>query len=148
MSLVIDIAEAVTAEIAAAPAGTFAKAVEPRRLVLPAFELAELATLRVSVVPKCVQITGASRSASQHEVSVDIGIQKKLSGGSAELEAQVTHLCDLVQQIADYLRKRPLAGAPYAGWVRTANEPIYVPEHLAEQRVFTSVLTLTYRALS
>jgi hypothetical protein len=25
------------------------------------------------------------------------------------------------------------------------NEPIYDPDHLANQRVFTSVLTLTYR---
>ena len=148
MSLVIDIADAVTAELAAAPADTFSQAFEPKRIVLPAFELAELGQLRVSVVPKGVQITGATRSASQHEVSVDIGVQKKLAGGSAEIEVQVTQLCDLVQQVADYLRKRPLAGAPYAGWVRTANEPIYVPEHLAEQRVFTSVLTLTYRALS
>ena len=29
--------------------------------------------------------------------------------------------------------------------VRVANEPIYVPAHLDDERVFTSVVTLTFR---
>ena len=46
-----------------------------------------------------------------------------------------------------YLCPRPLPGAPFAVWVSITNEPVYAPEHLVEQRVFTSVLTLTYRAM-
>jgi len=53
---------------------------------------------------------------------------------------------ELVEQIADYLRRRPLGSIP-AAWVRTANDPIYAAEHLAEDRVFTSVLTVTYRVM-
>jgi len=53
----------------------------------------------------------------------------------------------LVEQIADYLRQRPLGGAPGVLWVRSANDPIYAAEHLAEDRVFTSVLTVTYRVM-
>ncbi len=40
-----------------------------------------------------------------------------------------------------------LAATPHAVWVRTRNDPVYAPEHLAEQRAFTSVLTVTYRSV-
>ena len=33
------------------------------------------------------------------------------------------------------------------GGVRTRNDPVYAPEHLADQRAFTSVLTVTYRSV-
>jgi len=141
MSLVIDIADAVTAELAG---GTFSQAFTPERRVLPFFELADLAALKVTVVPKAVEITGSTRSVSQYDVQVDIGIQKKLG---SDLDTEVAELCGLVDEIAEYLRQRPLAAAPYAVWVRTANEPVYAPEHLLEKRAFTSVLTLTYRAM-
>jgi len=141
VALAIDIADAVAAELAG---GTFSQAITPRRLVIPAHELAELAELRVSVVPKGVEITGASRSLSQFDVQIDVGVQKKLG---SDLDGEVKTLCDLVDEIGEFLRGRTLAGAPYASWVRTANEPVYAPEHLVEQRVFTSVLTVTYRAM-
>ena len=141
MALVIDIADAVVAELAS---GSFSPAISPRRRVLPEFELSELAELRVTVVPKGVEISGSTRSASQHDVQIDIGVQKKLG---KDLDTEVAALCGLVDEIASFLKRRALAAVPYAAWVRTANLPIYAPEHLAEQRVFTSVLTVTYRAI-
>jgi len=77
-------------------------------------------------------------------VQIDIGVQKKLG---KDLDAEVPVLCGLVDEIAAFLKRRPLQATPYAVWVRSANEPIYAPEHLAEQRVFTSILTVTYRAM-
>lgn len=149
MSLVTQIADAVTAELNAAPAGTFDPAFTAQRKVLPVHELKDLAELKVTVVPKAVQITGSTRSASQYDITVDIGIQRKLSPtpGSNDMDTEVDTLGALVDQIADYLRQRPLAALPGASWVSIANEPVYAPEHLLEQRVFTSVLTVTYRAL-
>jgi hypothetical protein len=144
MSLAIDIADAVTAELNAAPAGTFDPAITAVRRVLPEFDLADLAELKVSVVPKALEITGSTRATSQYEIAVDIGVQKKLG---KDLDAEVAALGTLMDQIADYLRRRPLSAAPFAAWVSITNEPVYAPEHLAEQRVFTSVLTLTYRAM-
>ena len=142
MALAIDIADAVTAELAG---GAFSQTITPVRRVLPEYELADLKDLRVTVVPSSVEIEGASRVLSQHDVRIDIGIQKKLG---KDLDAEVPVLCGLVDEIAAFLKRRPLAAAPHAAWVRSANEPIYAPEHLAEQRVFTSVLTVTYRAMS
>ncbi len=144
MGLALDIADAVAAELNAAPDGTFTPAFTAVRRVLPAFELGELAELKVSVVPKSVQISGASRAASTFEIAVDIGIQRKLG---SDLDAEVAELTDLVDAIADYLRRRPLSAMPGVAWASTANEPVYAPEHLADRRVFTSVLTVTYRAM-
>jgi len=144
VGLAIDIADAVAAEINAADPGTFSQAVDAQRQVLPARELADLATLKVTIVPKAVEISGSTRSVSQYDVAIDIGIQKKLG---KDLDAEVPPLTTLVDEIAEYLRKRQLTAAPYAAWVRTMNEPVYVPEHLASQRVFTSLLTVTYRAM-
>jgi len=141
MALAMDIADAVVAELAS---GSFSQAIAPQRMVLPEFDLASLADLRVTVVPKAVEITGSTRSVSQYDVQVDVGVQKKLG---KDLDAEVPALCELVDEIAAFLKQRPLAAAPYAAWVRSANEPIYAADHLAEQRVFTSVLTVTYRAM-
>lgn len=144
MSLTIDIADVVTHELNTAPDETFLKEFTATRTVMPEYSLADLSELKVAVVPKAIDISGATRSVSQHDVSVDIGIQQKVSG---DLEQCVCELSDLVQQTAEYLQKRPLANANYAVWVRTQNDPVYSPEHLFTKRVFTSVLTLTYRAL-
>jgi len=148
MSLVTDIADAVAAEINAAPGSpaTFNQAFTAVRKVVPAYELSELADLKVTVVPKAVEITGSTRSASQYDITVDIGIQKKLPA-TPEMDAEVEMLGTLVDQIAEYLRRRPLSTAPFAALVSITNDPVYAPEHLLEKRVFTSVLTVIYRAM-
>lgn len=143
MAMVIDIADAVAAELNAAPAGTFCAAFTAVRRVLPEFDLAELAELKVTVVPKAIEINGATRAASHLDCQIDIGVQQKLG---KDLDTEVAALCTLVEEIATYLRRRPLAGAPRAAWVRTQNDPVYAPDHLANERTFTSVLTLTYRS--
>jgi len=141
MALAIDIADAVVAELAG---GAFSQPITPVRRVLPEYELADLKDLRVTVVPAAVEITGASRTLSQHDVRIDIGIQKKLG---KNLDTEVAQLCGLVDEIAEFLKRRPLQATPYATWVKSANEPIYAADHLAEQRTFTSVLSITYRVL-
>ena len=144
MSEAIRIADAVVAELAAAPPGTFDETFTPQRRVLPTFELSELAGLHVTVVPRAVEITTVTRSGSQYDVQVDIGIQKKLG---KDLDGEVEPLMELTEQIALYLRLNPLQTAMDAHWLQCANEPIYAADHLAEKRLFTSVLTLTYRVM-
>lgn len=150
MSLATDIADAVAVELNAAsgnPSVPFSRAFTAERRVLPVYELSDLSALKVTVVPKAVEITGSTRSASQYDIAVDIGVQKKLAPGSDGIDAQVEALGTLVDEINDYLRKRPLASFAGVAWVRSVNDPVYAPEHLHEQRVFTSVLTVTYRAM-
>jgi len=143
MSLIVQVADAVTAEL---NAGTFTPAFTAQRRVLPVYELSELADLRVTVVPKSVEITGSTRAASQHDLTIDIGVQQRVPPES-DVDDVVLELGGLVDAIADYLRRRELGQLPGVNWVRTTNDPVYAPEHLTERRVFTSVLTVTYRGM-
>jgi len=75
MALVTDIADAVVTELTG---GAFSQSFTPQRRVLPEHELAEMKDLRVTVVPRGVEITASSRTTSQHDVQIDVGIQKKI----------------------------------------------------------------------
>jgi hypothetical protein len=137
MSTILDIADAVTSALNAGP---FDPALNADRRYQPAFDLADLAALKVSVVPKSVTISNATRTDGYFDCAIDIGVQKKIAD-----DTEIDALVDLVEQIADHLRQKRLDDAPEAAFVSIANEPIFAPEHLDQQRVYTSVLTVTYR---
>lgn len=139
MHVLLEIADAL---LAALNAEDFSQAFTAVRSYRPDFDLPELATLRVSVVPKADTTSAATRTDDFHEVSVDIGVQQRVPQGDRDaLDALLT----LMQELGDFLKRRRLDGVPAATWVRTANEPVFDPDHLAEKSVFTSVLTVTYR---
>jgi hypothetical protein len=144
MSLAADIAVAVVGEL---NGGTFSQSFTAVRTYLPVYDLAEMADLHVTVVPKGVTSQVASRDASQLEISIDIAVQKKLLSSGAADTAEIDVLMDLCEEIADFLRQRRLAAFPAAAWVRTDHVAIYSPEHLEQLRQFTSVMTVIYRAM-
>lgn len=137
MSTILYIADAVTASLNAGP---FTPALDAERRFQPAFELPDLADLKISVVPKSVTITNATRESGYFDCAIDIGVQKKIAD-----DAEIDALVDLVEEIADHLRQKRLDSFPDAAFVSITNEPVFAPEHLDTQRVFTSVLTVTYR---
>ncbi len=112
------------------------------RKYVPAADLAELGELQVTVVPKALAITTATRASSYFDCQIDIGVQKKVNPDDA---AEIDGLVDLVEQIVDHLRLSALESMPTAAWLSIAQEPVFAPEHLDQQRVFTSVVSLTYR---
>lgn len=141
MSLITDIADAVVTELAAAE---FSMPFEPARHYRPQFDLVELKTLRVSVVPKGITIASLGRTVNQHEVAIDVAVQQKVDAAdNAALDA----LMNLVQEIADFFRLRRLTAFPDAAWSKTENVPVYSPEHLESKAVFTSVLTFTFKVM-
>ena len=139
MKLAIDIADAVVNEL---NTGSFSEEFTACRVVLPEFELSELLSLRVTVVPKSVEITPVTRDSSCFDVAIDIGIQQKIA---KDTDAQVSRLSGIVSEIVLFLNKRDLAIAKFKS---IANEPVYIPEHLSEKRLFTSIITVTYRTIS
>lgn len=147
MPLPLDIADAVVAELNAAqvdPGPGFGQTFMATRSYRPVFELADLKTLRVTVVPKGIEIVNITRTANQNDVSVDVAVQKKVNpADAAEMDALMT----LVEKLSDFFRLRRLAALPTALWTKTENVPIYSPEHLETKQVFTSVLTLTFRVV-
>jgi hypothetical protein len=139
-STIVDIADAV---VTALNSGTFSQSFQAVRHYQPVFELKDMGTLHVSVVPKGIELELFTRTQVQADVQVDIGVQKKLE--SIE-PADMDPLMRLVEEIGDYFRTHALTGTP-AVWIKTENVPIFAPEHLGKLRQFTSVLTLTFRQL-
>jgi len=137
MSTLVAIADAVAASLNAA---SFGQPFTAERLYQPAFELADLAELKVSVVPKGVTIATASRDGSYFDCAVDVGIQKKIAD-----DAEIDGLVDLAEEIADHLRMKRLDAFPQAVWLSIEHEPVVASEHLEQQRALTSILTVTYR---
>jgi len=141
MAVVTDIADAVVQEL---NGHTFSQALTAVRHYRPIFDLAQMQDLHVTVVPKGLAIERLDRSRNQHDVQVDIAVQKKCQAAD---NAELDPLMALVEEIADFFRLRRLTAWPEAVWIRTENVPIYAPEHLDELRQFTSVLTLTFRVV-
>ncbi len=138
MSIVTQIAHAVVFELAH---HEFSQLFQPNMLVLPSFESAELEILRVSVVPRTLGIERATRASSKYAVGVDIGIQKRIVGTPEET---VSEMGALVDEIADFLKETELQKFPEAQFHSLICDPLYVPEHLAQKRVFTSILSVNY----
>ena len=142
MSLVTTIAKSVAAELSK---HTFSLPFKAVFSVKPGFELAELDTLRVIVVPKTLEIETASRSSSKYVVSVDIGIMRRI--GNLSPEEAVETLGDLVEEIIELLKTHSLFDFLAAQVTGITNDPLYIPDHLTQQRTFTSVLTIQYAML-
>jgi DNA-binding XRE family transcriptional regulator len=141
MPLITQVAEAVAAELSAA---TFSQSIAVARAYLPRIELADLKTLRVTVVPSGVIVATASRNQTQRDVAIDVAVQKKL--GQEQNEA-LDPLLALAEEIAEHFRGKRLDSFPDAAWVKTEFKPIYALEHIEQLRTFTSVLTLTFRVI-
>ena len=141
MKLAIDIADAIVTELGG---NTFSESLVVTRRVLPEFEIADLKALTVTVVPKSVEINNITRSSSSFEVAVDIGIQQKIS---KDTDAEVARLSGVVSEIVTFLNRRKLTTMATVIFVSIANEPVYAPEHLSEKRLFTSIITLTYKVI-
>jgi len=145
MARLTDIADAIAAELHAAPEETFAAPFAAGRRCVPLVDLADLAGLHVTVVPAARSMATATRGSASDEIAADIAVQQRVN--PASIDDEVAGLLGLIEQIADYLRGRPLAAAPGAAWISTVHEPPYEPDHLLDHNLFTGVLRVTYRQL-
>jgi hypothetical protein len=141
MNMIVSIAEAVKDAINSA---TFSQAVAAERYYQPLFELKDMKDLKASVVPNAISSVNLGRGRVQHDVRIDVAVQKKLQKGD---NAEIDPLMDLVEEIDTHFQFKRLDGFSNAAWVKTENVPIYAQEHMAEMRQFTSVLTLTFRVI-
>ena len=140
---IIQIADAVVVEL---NGGTFSAPINPMRMILPNFDLKELADLKVTIVPKSVDSSLLTRASDQDDFVIDIGVQKKLT---ENFEAETVSLISFVTEIKDFLRKKNLQiGSKFAMWINTKIDPIYSREHIAGDNVFTSIISVTYRAMN
>ena len=147
-SLIATMTDAVVAELNA-PGTSFEGQFTAQRHYRPRFEIeaGDLDDLRVTVVPRGITIEKATRAGDVHEVQIDVAVQKRLPPEAEAGPQAIDALMTIVQEIADHMRGRRLSTFDDAAWRRIENDPIYAVDHLDELRVFTSVLTLTYRVL-
>jgi len=138
----IRIADAV---VAAINAGSFTPAVTAARVYQATRELKEVGTMRCSVMPQAWRQSLAGRGEDRADYIVQLAIQKKLDPGG-DVDAEMDTLMKLMQDLGAHLNRRELTDID-ATWVGTVNEPVWGPEDLENLRQFTSVLTLTYRAI-
>ena len=103
MATIKDIAEAVKGEL---NGGSFSQPFTAERHYLPAFELTDMKTLHVTVVPKGLETSPASRGLIQHDYQIDVAVQKKLAAADSD---EIDALMVLVEEISDFFRQRFLA---------------------------------------
>lgn len=141
MSTLIAIADAVVDSLNAA---TLSQPLTAERHYQPVFDLPDMADLHVSIVPKGIEVLASSRNQNQHDYAIDIGIQQRITNDT-EADALMT----LAEEITDHFRlsRLPIDGIGSVPVLKVETNPVFAPEHLAEKRVFTSIITLTFRVL-
>ena len=140
-SELLQVADAV---VAALKGAELSQEFEAQRLYRPEFELPEMATLHVTVVPKGIEVKPEARGKATYEYKVDVGVQKRFEKGDA---TELDPLMQLVEEIAGLFRLSRLAAFPQAVWVKTEHAPVFAPEHMEGLRQFTSILTFTFRVV-
>lgn len=140
MSIATDLADAVVQELNAKE--DWPIPLVAQRLAAPRKEIKDLDTLAVSVIPASIEYRREARGRLCYTVVVDVGIQKHLDGTQTDAVAELGSLVDCV---ARYMTARTLAAKPAAKHTGTVNDPLYIPEHLLQKRVFTSVVSLKYQ---
>jgi len=137
MSILVDVAEAVVAHLNEPPLGFTAQ-----RTYLPAFKLEELEELHVTVAPISQTISQATRDSQYFDCVVHVAVQQKVA---PQVLAQMDVLVALVETVIDRLRGQRLPALPDAVPAAISHEVAFSDEHLDKFRVFSSLVSATYR---
>ena len=138
MTTVLQVADSVTAQLNAAE---FDFDFVAERMYVPNFDLEDMKELRVTVVPRDVELFPHDRAHNKYHCRVDVAVQKKFSKGTNE---EIDPLVDLVEKITDEFRLKRLVSFPAARCVKAEHAVLYSSEHWEQLRQFTSLLTLTF----
>lgn len=143
-----DLVQLADAIVESLNGATFSPTFTAVRKVVPLLDLSKIGDgLLVQVIPRSAEFEGGSRSAVYSDLAIDIGVQKRIS---TQTTAEADELLALVQAIGERLHLVNFhdIGSPgnVACWRTMSNDPILASDHLTKFGVFTSVLTLTYRA--
>jgi hypothetical protein len=144
------VAEAVKVQLnEAAATGVFAERFVARRLYLTTQDLPEVVGDQVNVIVAAFRSEreALSRRCGQKDVTVHVGVFKKLPAGtnptSEDANGVLDALSNLAESIADFFGPGMTAGD--AQWIRTTNEPIYDPDQLHELNLFASLVAVTFK---
>lgn len=125
----------------------FSAAFTAKRIYLPLDDRKDLRNLTVTVLATSDEQTRLNRAgAKMHDITVQIGIRKKLTEAadpSAEsANSEIDALTELAEQIADFFGPGQYGGAT---WMKTEQPVIADHDMLREHRVYFSVVILTFK---
>ena len=125
--------------------GSFSILFESQVLLKPLFDLTDLGDLKITVVPVSLCLERIARGISSGQYEIDIAVQQKLP--VEDMDTVIESLMNLVLEIAQFLDGTPVEyqSGKHTAAVKTDIKPIYSMEHLAEYKVFTSVVTVNYK---
>ncbi len=143
---IIDIADAVVTALNAADLSQSFTAV---RRYVPKFDSSGDYSVQVQVVPKSEASEIETRGSDAADLSIDIGVFKKLeSDGSkaADEIAEIDALMALCEEIKVVVNRQRLADVEYAICNRISRDLIYSVDDVEGKRVFLTVITAVFRA--
>lgn len=121
----------------------FGETFTARKVYRPVLALKDAGTaIHVTVVPNSTKYSRATRGETSRPTRVDIGVQRKVTK-----DEEIAAMLLLVERMAKSVIGLRSTDAN-ALCIAVDNDPVYAPDHLEEKRLFTSVLTTTWEALS
>jgi hypothetical protein len=142
-AMLIEIADALVGALAGA---SYSQPVAAVRKYRADYQIKDLeGSVVTTVIPRSIASVPASRTGCQYDHTLDVAIQHKISGSDEDLDAML----GLVDEIEKSLRLQSLTttSSHRAAWTGTTSDAAYDLKHLDELRVFTAVLSLTYRII-
>tara|TARA_B100001094_G_scaffold330972_1_gene397724 strand:+ start:1965 stop:2456 length:492 start_codon:yes stop_codon:yes gene_type:complete len=117
---------------------------------LPYFEMEEMNVTNITVVPRQHTSVVKSRTHLEHEVAVDVGIQRRLKRGQKDEDTEIGWYVALADDIRSLLSHDDfdLSSGEHVSFLGINSETLLAPDHLNEMRQFTHVLTVTYRVIN
>ena len=138
--MIRDLADAI---VTALNAEDFTKDFTAVRTLLPEYELKDMKTLHVTVIPREMEIKKINRAQNRKEMTIDIAVQVRPGDvTNAVLEPYL----DLADEIVEFLDRKDFT-SPAAIWLQTEHNPLCAYEHLRELRQITSVIHTRYLAI-
>jgi hypothetical protein len=120
----------------------FTTGVVASRYLLPMFRLDELATIKVSVIPRGRNKQIFSRGSNQITHNIEIGIQKRLD--DVNNSTMTDPIGTLVEEIEDFLLGIVINGATCTEINNVlADDSIFAKEHIQSQ-VWTTVIVASF----
>lgn len=145
-NVLIELADAVVAELNAT---TWSWSFTAKRTYRPRFDLKELASLRVSVVPVTSSTEATGRAVTEVAPAVDVAVQQKVAG--PDDMATIDGLMGLLQEVQDHFLGGglTLASGPQAACIGCTQVPGaeagYSVKLLDEHHAFTGIVRFNWK---
>ena len=118
MTTILEIADKVTAKLNAA---SLSQTFEATRLYVPNFDLSDLKELRVTVVPREIDLLPLDRASNKVHAMIDVAVQKKFKKGDA---GEIDPLVQFVEEDRRRVSSQTINGLPASSLRQSAEQRV------------------------